>query len=170
LRTQGTAVIAGSPKEILMRLFGIFFASIFLSGIAILPTTVAAQSVSATEQAELAGPWRGVWTAPEGWIYEAVISLRVSGSGATSGEINWTLRKSPRPAEQAKLGMTGVESVRGNYYANAGALILEGYEKKDPNGILGLDKYRLIVSENHRTMAGMTRHHDAWNSQFFLSR
>jgi hypothetical protein len=98
---------------------------------------------------------------------KAVISLRVSGSGAASGEINWTLRKSPRPAEQGKVGMTGVESVRGNYYADT---ILEGYEKNDPNGILGLDKYRLVVSDNHRTMGGITRHHNAWNSQFFLSK
>jgi hypothetical protein len=147
-----------------------FIVSILVSGVGIIPAPVAAQTVSATEQAEMAGPWHGRWTAPEGWIYEAAISLRVNGTGATSGEINWTLRKTPRPAEQGKVGMTGVESVRGNYYANTGALILEGYEKNDPNGILGLDKYRLIVSENHRTMAGVTRHHNAWNSQFFLSR
>jgi hypothetical protein len=153
-----------------MRFFTLFFVSIFLLGVGIVPATVAAQSVPETAQAELAGPWHGRWTAPEGWIYEAVISLRVSGSGATSGEINWTLRKSPRPAEQGKVGMTGVELVRGNYYANAGTLILEGYEKKDPNGILGLDKYRLVVSDSYRTMGGITRHHNAWNSQFFLSK
>jgi hypothetical protein len=153
-----------------MRLFKALFVSIFLFGVGIIPAPVAAQTVSPAEQAEIAGPWHGRWTAPEGWIYEAVISLRVNGAGATSGEINWTLRKTPRPAEQGKVGMTGVESVRGNYYANTGTLILEGYEKNDPNGILGLDKYRLIVSENHRTMAGVTRHHNAWNSQFFLSR
>jgi len=151
-----------------MRFFRILLASIFLSGVGI--TIVAAQSVLATEQAELAGPWQGRWTAPEGWIYEAVINLQVGGSGATSGEINWTLRKSPRPAEQGKVGMTGVELVRGNYYANVGAFILEGYEKKDPNGILGLDKYRLVVSDNRKTMGGITRHHNAWTGQFLLSR
>jgi hypothetical protein len=153
-----------------MGFFRICLVSIFLFGVGIIPATVAAQGVTATEQAEIAGPWHGRWTAPDGWIYEAVISLRVSGSGATSGEINWTLRKSPRPAEQGKVGMTGVESVRGNYYADTGTLILEGYEKNDPNGILGLDKYRLVVLDNHRTMGGITRHHNAWNSQFFLSK
>lgn len=141
-----------------------------LFGVGVIPANVAAQSVPEAEQAEIAGPWHGFWTAPEGWIYEAVINLRVSGSGATSGEINWTLRKSPRPAERGKLGMAGVELVRGNYYATSGTLILEGYEKKDPNGIIGLDKYRLVVSDTRRTMGGITRHHNAWNSQFLLSR
>jgi hypothetical protein len=153
-----------------MRSVRLFLVSIFLFGVGIFPAAVAAQTVSAAEQAELAGPWPGRWTAPEGWIYEAVISLQVSGSGATSGEINWTLRKSPRPAEQGKVGMTGVELVRGNYHANAGAFILEGYEKKDPNGILGLDKYRLVVSDNRRIIGGITRHHSAWTGQFFLSK
>jgi hypothetical protein len=69
-----------------------------------------------------------------------------------------------------KVGMTGVEWVRGNYFANSGALILEGDEKKDPNGIIGLDKYRLVVSDSRRTMGGITRHHNAWTGQFFLSR
>jgi hypothetical protein len=131
---------------------------------------VAAQSVPVAEQAELAGPWHGRWTAPEGWIYEAVVNLQVGGSGATTGEINWTLRKSPRPAEQGKIGMTGIESVRGNYDANTGTLIIEGYQKSDPNGVIGLDKYRLVVSDNHRIMGGITRHHNAWTGQFLLSR
>jgi len=153
-----------------MRSFRLFLVSVFLSAAGIFPAVVVAQTVSTAEQAELAGPWSGRWTAPEGWIYEAVISLQVSGSGATSGEINWTLRKSPRPAEQGKMGMTGVELVRGSYYANASAFVLEGYEKKDPNGILGLDKYRLVVSDNRRAIGGVTRHHNAWTGQFFLAK
>jgi len=153
-----------------MRIFRLLLVSIVLSGVGIVPAQVSAQTVSEAEQAELAGPWRGRWTAPEGWLYEAVMNLRVTASGATTGEINWTLRKSPRPAEQAKLGMTGVELVRGNYFLNSGTLILEGYDKRDPNVVIGLDKYRLVVSGNRRTMGGVTGHHDAWTSQFFLSR
>jgi hypothetical protein len=151
-----------------VRFFRNLLVAIALFGAGIIPATVAAQSLSQAEQTELAGPWHGLWIAP-GWTYDAVINLRVGPSGAAAGGFNWTLRKSPRPAEQGKLGMTGVELVRGNYYANSGTFILEGYEKKDPNGILGLDKYRLVVSDHRRTMGGVTRHHDAWNSQFLLS-
>ena len=51
-----------------MRFFRLFFVSIFLFGLGVIPATVAAQSVAETEQAELAGPWHGRWTAPEGGI------------------------------------------------------------------------------------------------------
>ena len=39
-----------------MGFFRICFVSIFLFGVGIIPATVAAQSVTATEQAEIAGP------------------------------------------------------------------------------------------------------------------
>ncbi len=170
---EKSVMIAASPDRdrvggTTVRFFRVFVVSIFLSAGGLIPATVAAQTVSATEQAELAGPWHGSWTGAG--FYEAVINLRVGATGATSGEINWTLRKSPRPAERGKIGMTGVELVRGNYYANRGTSILEGYEKNDPNGILGLDKYRLVVGDSRRTMGGITRHQNAWTSQFFLSR
>ena len=90
-----------------MRFSRILFRSILLFGVGMFPAAVAAQSVSPTEAAEIAGPWHGRWTAPEGWLYEANMSLQVSASGATSGQINWTLRKSPHPEEQGKLGMRG---------------------------------------------------------------
>ena len=153
-----------------MRIFRWLLVSIMLVCAGIAPARLSAQTVSTAEQADLAGPWRGQWTASEGWLYEAVMTLRVTMAGAVSGEINWTLRKSARPAEQAKVGMSGVELVRGNYFANSSTLILEGYDKRDPNGVIGLDKYRLVVSGNRRTMGGVTGHHDTWNSQFFLSR
>ena len=60
--------------------------------------------------------------------------------------------------------------VRGNYFANSGTLIFEGYAKNDPNGILGLDKYRLVLGDSRRTMGGVTRHHNSRTSQFFLAR
>src|SRR5579862_7469014 len=89
----------GTPCEFLRLLL----VSIVLFAAAI-PARVSAQSVSEAEQAELAGSWRGNWSAPEDWLYEAVMTLRVTASGAVTGEINWTIRKSARPAEQAKLG------------------------------------------------------------------
>lgn len=153
-----------------MKVIRALYVWILLLSLAIAPATVTAQGVSTPAQAGIAGPWHGRWTAPEGWIYEAVMSLRVSGSGSVAGEINWTLRQSPRPIDQAKLGMTGVELVRGTYFPVSGTLILEGYEKKDPNTILGLDKYRLVISDDNKTMGGITRHHKNWNAQFFLAK
>jgi hypothetical protein len=123
-----------------------------------------------TEQSIPPGPWHGFWTSPEGYLYEAVMNLRPGDGGAVEGEINWTLRKSPRPAEQAKLGMTGVEFVRGTYYGATGTLKVDGYRKTDPNTILGLDKYRLVVSDDSRTLGGITWSADRWSGQILLKR
>jgi hypothetical protein len=141
-----------------------------LLGIGFAQNLANAQTITAAEQAAVAGPWSGRWTAPEGWLYEAAMTLRVAASGTVDGEINWTMRKSPRPADQKKLGMSGMELIRGTYHAASGAFVLEGYDKKDPNTILGLDKYRLIASDDRMTLAGVTAHHDRWNAQFWLTR
>lgn len=66
--------------------------------------------------------------------------------------------------------MAGTEFVRGTYHPQSGALILEDYRKDDPNGILGLDKYRLIASDPPKTIAGVTGHGNRWSAQFFLTR
>ena len=134
------------------------------------PGSGMAQSALAADKAMLVGPWLGRWIAPEGWIYEANMSLQLADSGSVTGEINWTLRKSPRANEAGKIGLTGKEKVHGTYYASTATLILEGYEKDDPSGILGLDKYRLVISEDHRVLGGISWHHGPWTGQLILSR
>ena len=128
-----------------------------------------AQSVAPADQLALAGPWHGTWT-ESGFRYEAVMVLVVDSNGSVEGSINWTLRATPRPNEAGKVGLKGVEYIRGKFYPDPGALVVEGYRKDDPNVILGLDKYRLIVSESRKTMGGITAHHGPWTGQFFLAR
>lgn len=138
--------------------------------VSFIPSIGAAQVVSSADATTVSGPWHGRWTAPEGWIYEATMRLQLTGAGSVSGEINWTLRKSPRPNEANKIGQAGIEKVRGTYYPNSGTLTLEGYDKVDPSGILGLDKYRLVISDDHRRLGGITSHHNSWTGQFLLAR
>ena len=140
-----------------------------LVGIAAGPGAARAQDVSTAEQTQLAGPWHGNWTAPEGWLYEGVMRLRIGSSGIVEGEINWTLRTAARDREQAKIGMSGTEYIRGTYYALAGALMLEGYKKDDPNAVIGLDTYRLIASPDRKALAGFTAHGGRWNAQMLLT-
>jgi hypothetical protein len=127
-----------------------------------------AQSVSAADQLSLAGPWHGMWTA-SGFRYEAVMTLNVAANGDAEGAINWTLRVSPRANEASKIGMKGTEYIRGKYYPDSATFALDGYRKDDPNVILGLDKYRLVVSETRKSMGGITWHHGPWTGQFFLT-
>jgi hypothetical protein len=162
-------VLTNTGGEGAMKTFRRFWTCMFLLAVTFVfacATSSQAQSV----QAQAGGEWRGLWTAPPGWSYEAKMSLRIGEAGSVNGEITWTLRRSPRTNDQAKLGLTGVELVRGTYHAVSRALILDGYDKRDPQGILGLDKYRLVVSDNYKAAGGITAHHDKWDAQIFLSR
>ena len=136
---------------------------------AVTPDAAIAQTVSASDRAALAGPWDGIWTG-RGFRYQARMTLDVTASGAIEGAIEWTLLVSPRPNEAGKIGMKGTEFVRGRFDAAASVLNFEGYRKDDPNVVLGLDKYRLVVSDQRKTMGGITSSGGAWNSKFYLSR
>src|SRR3989304_154397 len=82
---------------------------------------------------------RGRWTRPRGHVYAAYFTLEIKPDGAAQGAITWTLVKSPRENEQAKLGRTGVEHVRGRFAAGCRGLTLEGWRKDAPDATLGLD-------------------------------
>ncbi len=117
-----------------------------------------------------AGIWQGEWSSPRGYIYVAEMHLQDPSGGKIEGHINWTLRKSPRAHEQSKLGSTGTEFVKGSYELTSRVLTLDGYRKTDPNGVLGLDKYRLIFAENGKVLGGITWNHGSWSGQIFLTR
>ena len=128
-----------------------------------------AQNLSERARAALAGPWHGFWRSA-GYLYEARMRLKVEANGATEGAIDWTLRSASRPDYKDKIGLKGTEHVRGKFFPDAAAMVLDGYRKDDPNTILGLDKYRLVVAENRQTMGGITWDHGPWTGEFFLKR
>jgi hypothetical protein len=130
---------------------------------------VVAPSISAADREMLLGPWTGAWTATR-YRYDVAMALNVDETGNVEGTIAWTLRESPSPFASRKVGMNATEYVHGKYYPDSETLILEGYRKDDPNTIIELDKYRLVVSPTGLTMGGITEEHGAWNGQFFLSR
>lgn len=114
--------------------------------------------------------WIGHWTAPAGYIYLADMRLEVDGENKISGAIKWTLIKSPRESELGKQGLTGVEYVKGTFDVQCGVLTFSGYNKEDANGILGLDRYRLILAENLKSLGGITYNHGNWQGSFILYR
>jgi hypothetical protein len=121
---------------------------------------------------DAAGHWLGVWTAPGGWVYVADFQLTPSLGGAILTDLNWTLRAAdPSRADyQGKVGMTGVEHVRGQFVPAAGTLTMEGYALDDPHTILSADKYRLVISDDGTTLGGITRDNGDWNGQFIAKR
>lgn len=121
------------------------------------------------DRAALSGPWTGTWTGNR-FGYKAVMTLAVGSDGSVDGSINWTLNAVPNGNGEHLIGLTGIENVRGTYNPGAGVLSLAGYSKADPNNIVELDQYLLVVAPNRQTMGGLTGEHGAWTGQFFLSR
>lgn len=108
-------------------------------------------------------PWRGVWHNAAGdFEYEAVMSLTTAADGRVAGQIHWTLVRSPRSQEQARVGMEAIEYVEGAYNTETRALFLEGMRKDDPANIIGLDSYRLVLSADGRQLAGATNNNGTW--------
>lgn len=136
------------------------FASVLLAAFLFLPLGAG----------DIAARWAGLWTAPEGWIYRADAVLEVDKENHVTGAIHWTLIKSPRPEEQGKLGLTGIEHVRGVFLPEAGVVRMEGWSLEDTNRILGTDKYRLLLSDDGQVLGGITYHHGPWNAQILLQR
>jgi hypothetical protein len=125
--------------------------------------------VSAADRAALAGPWKGLWMS-DTHEYEASLTMQVAASGRVEGAITWTPRKSNRPDYQSKIGMAGVEHVRGQFNPDTNLVTLTGYRLDDPNKILGVDKYRLVVGDNRKTMGGLTSDNNTWAGRVFLRK
>ncbi len=117
------------------------FCSIAVLGLALAVAAFALPSRSQTtaskgaDHPDASGHWHGVWTAPGGWVYEADFQITPGLGGAILTDINWTLRAADttRADYQGKVGMTGVEHVRGQFVSNVGYLTMEGYALDDPH-------------------------------------
>jgi hypothetical protein len=47
---------------------------------------------------------------------------------------------------------------------------MDGYALDDPNTILGMDKYRLVLSDDGATLGGITWDQGAWDAEFMAKR
>ena len=127
------------------------------------------------------GEWRGIRTNPAGLVFSATMTLEtgpecktcaVVSDGLIRGRIVWTLRKAgskTSSGSDASVGLTATELVKGTMKGD-GLLVLNGYEKDDPNGIIELDQYRLAVSDNGKVVGGITLNGGSWTGQFIAVR
>jgi len=130
---------------------------------------VAAQTLTDRDRAALMSTWRGYWT-DRGYLYEARLSLRCADDNSIDGEIHWTLRRSPRQQEQARLGLRSFEYIKGRYDPSTRKLEFEGHDLGSQAGILGHDKYRLTLSPNALVIEGITWSHGPWTGRLKLIR
>jgi hypothetical protein len=120
---------------------------------------------------EIIGQWQGQWSSPYGTIFSSNLYLESTDrSNGVQGKINWTMKSTPQQSKQSKIGLTAVEYVRGSYNQETRMLTMEGYRKDDPNSIITLDKYRLVLAEDGRSLSGATWNHGGWRGRLSLNR
>lgn len=136
----------------------------------VLAASASAQTKPPLPASDLAGDWHGQWTSPSGYLFTTTLSLKVAPDGTANGQFVWTLKRSPLAAEQRKLGMGAVEFVAGKVDTVAGTVTLAGTRKDDPNDVIFTDRYRLVVGENGRSLAGVSGNLGDWDGLVFLQR
>lgn len=132
------------------------------------PTTLRQDTVS--RQPSIEGVWKGEWSNPKGHLYAFEMKATVSSNGNVSGQFIWTLMKSPDSQEQQKIGLQGTEYVEGTYNPSQRLANIEGQSKNDPQNVIGLDKYRIFVSEDGQSITGDTANHGNWQGRLSGSK
>lgn len=148
-----------------------FFAIMILLLLVLAPMVFSQTRVgSFTSSTDINGTWRGNWYNPKGYVYFAEMHLNVSPDGIINGDIRWTLTNSPLDSDILKIGLKATEYIRGTYNAQTRILSFEGYKKDDPEIIIGLDKYKLIFSDDNQVIGGITFNNGNWRGLFSLTR
>jgi len=117
-----------------------------------------------------AGEWLCAWNSASGYHFTGLVTLTAKEDGTLAGQIVWTLKKSPRPEEQSKLGLAGTEFIRGTYDYRTRLVLCEGYRKEDPSEVIGLDRYKLVFADNGVALSGLTENHGNWTAFFSALR
>lgn len=106
-----------------------------------------------------AGSWTGDWNSWGSYRtnFSAQMNLTDDGAGKVSGQIVWTLQRTNNPKKIDKVGTSATEDVQGVYNAASRSLALKGVRKDDPNSIVILDRYNLILAENNLMLNGKSK-------------
>jgi hypothetical protein len=125
--------------------------------------------VMETQATGATGIWLGEWSDQEGDLYGCELRLNET-ENVVSGSIVWIVKRTPRPDLQPKIGLSGIEHIKGKYDPQTRLLELEGYRKDDPHEVIGLDKYKLVISVDGQSLSGQTDHDGKWQARLSASR
>jgi hypothetical protein len=159
-----TIIVEGTPHEWRRHPARLLLLGLF----ALIARALPAQGL--TQAPSPAGTWKGGWDSPNGSVYTAIAQLNVTPDGTVDGSISWTLKDTRRADLTAKVGQSGREFVHGTYDARCRVLALAGYKLDDPQHILGMDRYELILAANGAGLGGVTANGDTWTGMFSLRR
>lgn len=110
------------------------------------------------------GSWTKVNTT---YVFDFVLSLRITENNQVTGVFNWQVIRADENSESSttyytsKIGKTAKEYVRGTYDPVRDIIYIHGYKKEDPDAIIGLDYYKLVV-DDEGSIGGTTRTNGSW--------
>lgn len=116
---------------------------------------------------QISGTWTGKWTNRIGHAFDLDMKIEEQ-DGKLKGFVIWTLRKTPRKYEKPYRGKSATSFVRGSYDESSRKLVIEGFSKIDPYGIIGYGEYRLEVSKSGKQINGISksRWSKTWDGKF----
>lgn len=103
--------------------------------------------------------WAGTWTDPRGSVYFAELQVEPAARDSVQARFRWTLLRSVQSV--AKIGHSATEFAHGRYDPASQLLLLQGYRKDDPDSVIGIDSYRLLVANRGDALLGVT---DDWGT------
>jgi outer membrane protein OmpA-like peptidoglycan-associated protein len=125
-----------------------------------------------TVQAQLFTHWKGEWTAEgSSYLYTLEMELEANGNWDVQGKMTWTLEKADESDAvtfaylKTRIGKTAIEYVKGKYNPSTRTYTLKGIRNQDPDYIITLEKYDLLVSEDGYHITGKTDHHGTWEGR-----
>jgi type II secretion system protein G len=135
------------------------------------PVSGPAPEIPAAVQTAFGRSWSGTWQSPAGFVYDAELRLHLNPNGSVEGRLDWLLQKAPAERKDyvGKTGARGTEFIWGTFDPQTRNLDMVGYRRDDPQVILGLDKYRLTLSEKGEEIKGATWNHGTWAAAFTLT-
>ncbi len=119
---------------------------------------------------EMSGVWTGQWTSPKGFVYAATLDIQIRQDGFANGSLTWVLKQSPRAEDRARVGKTAIEYVSGRTNMTARTMTLAGTRKDDPENLIELDRYKMVISDDGRVMGGLSLNRGDWLGQIVLTR
>ncbi|MBI1277866.1 MAG: TIR domain-containing protein [Anaerolineaceae bacterium] len=100
----------------------------------------------------LGGTFEGEWASNDGkYLYGAVYQIDITNSGKIKGQIEWTLLVGPN---RSKVEQTAIEYISGAYNDQTRTMSFRGVSEDDPNGIIDLFRYVMVLSSDGKRISG----------------
>ncbi len=121
-------------------------------------------NISLCQTHQYFGTWTKINTT---YQFDFDLTLEVKDANQVEGYFNWKLvhydenNMLSKKYYEKKIDMTAIEYVKGTYDESKGEYVLKGYEKRDPNAIIGTDTYHLKIS-NNGNIEGTTNANGSW--------